>query len=83
MRTRKARAEDMVTITLDMKDAEDIRATCFRTGGNPSGPRGAFDRLDAALFKAGVRLHEKLVVNEGPGIFLAYNTYLGHIQGGE
>jgi hypothetical protein len=78
MRTKSKRPSqtDTIRVSMSRSDAEDLRATCYRVGGPPYGPRGAFDRLDAALLKAGVKQHEKLVAADAP-IFLSYNTYRG------
>ena len=56
-----------VTITLPLDVAATLRAVHYVVAGPPSGPRGAFDTLDAALAAAGVQLRPRAVVFEKMG----------------
>ena len=44
-----------ITITMSPEEAVVLREIAYVIGGNPSGPRGVIDRLDAGLKKAGIK----------------------------
>lgn len=44
-----------VTLVLSLSDAAALAAVQDHIGGDPKGPRGAFDRIGDALYAAGIR----------------------------
>jgi len=54
----KTRVLNQIILTLDMEEAEAIRAIAQAIGGYPeSTPRGLIDGIDSALKGQGVKIH--------------------------